>query len=430
MSRDDASLRVLVALSALMVMLSFTSVTQAVVIQGVKQIRITDNDGNWFYLEEVNLFNTAGVDVASTTFGNAVKTSGTPNFAPGFGSAAAGAIDGIVGGCCGTGTHSPSISAVPAHNYTINLPYSQDIDAANFPMQIFNRTDGCCPERAENFNIEFLDLAGNPIAINNGSGGSTTSLAINGPASFATHFPLGGGTLAINGLSNQPATQILVGLQNATSQAAQTGFGGLTPDKMIDGSLAAQNGWGNGPPGGSFSSNVAVFETADDITADITKLEFRIDFAAFADHGLGKFRLSLTTDDRSDFADGLFQGGDVTANWIEITPESATAASGAILTIGLDNTIEFTSDPLLFNPTTDSYVIKASTTVRGITGFRLEAIQDPSLPVNGPGLSNSNGNFVVSEFTVLATRITIPEPTSIALLGVAGLALMRRRRLA
>src|SRR5690606_1087435 len=101
-----------------------------------------------------------------------------------------------------------------------------------------------------------------------------------------------------------------------------------------------------------------------------------------------------------------------------------------ILQINADNTIQFVSDPLTFNPATDSYIIKASTWISGITGFRLEAIQDPSLPVNGPGLSNGNGNFVVSEFTVLATRIDVPEPASAALLGMAGLALLRRRRAA
>lgn len=431
MLRIQSLMGAVTALGVAMVLALGSSTAQAVVIQGVKQIRITDNDGNWFYLEEVNLFNVAGADVASTNFGGLVKTTAAANFAPGFGSTVNGAIDGVVGACCGTGTHSPTISAVPAHNYTITLPYSQNIDAATLPMQVFNRTDGCCPERAMNFNIEFLALNGTPIAISDGAGGSTTSLAIN-PSKFATTFGAGGGTLVINGLKDQPATQILVGLQNATSQAAQTGFGGLTPDKMIDGITGTQSGWGNGDPGANFGNNVAVFETVDNIGGDITKLEFKIDFSSFGDHALGKFRLSLTTDNRANFADGLFQGGDVTANWVEIKPETATAASGALLRIEGDNTIEFASDPLLFNPTTDIYTITATTTLRNITGFRLEAIEDTFLPGgNGPGLANGNGNFVVSEFQVLATQITIPEPVSASLLALGGMMLgMRRRRVA
>jgi len=417
------------AFLALMFVLLTSASASAVVIQGVKQIRITDNNGNWFYLEEVNVFNTAGADVASTSFGaTALKTFGTPNFTPAFGSTTQGAINDVVSACCGNGTHSNSASAVPAHNYTITLPYSQDIDAATFPIEIHNRQDGCCPDRAENVDIQFLDVTGNPIAFNDGSGNPTTTLSINGSADFATNFSAGGGTLVVNGLMNQGITPIKVGLQNATSQASQTGFGGLTPDKVLDGITNAQNGWGNGPPGGSFSSNVAVFETVDDLGGEQTDLTFTLDFSSFADHALGHFRLSATTDDRSTFADGVFQGGDVTANWIELTPTSATASSGAELTILPDNSILFTSNPLTLNPGTDVYTITAHTTLQNITGFRLEALQDASLPFNGPGLSNSNGNFVLTEFMVLATVRPIPEPASVSLVGLAALALVRRRR--
>jgi hypothetical protein len=45
----------------------------------------------------------------------------------------------------------------------------------------------------------------------------------------------------------------------------------------------------------------------------------------------------------------------------------------------------------------DTYTIVADTELQGITGIRLEALADSSLPAGGPGRAQ-NGNFVVSEF--------------------------------
>ena len=75
----------------------------------------------------------------------------------------------------------------------------------------------------------------------------------------------------------------------------------------------------------------------------------------------------------------------------------------------------------------DLYTIEAMTTLTGITGFRLEALFDTSLPLGGPGRAN-NGNFVLTEFTVDAAPV--PEPAacaSLSVLGLAGFAAWRRR---
>jgi hypothetical protein len=45
-----------------------------------------------------------------------------------------------------------------------------------------------------------------------------------------------------------------------------------------------------------------------------------------------------------------------------------------------------------------AYTVIADTALTGITGVRLEALKDPSLPFDGPGMQTVNGNFVVSEF--------------------------------
>jgi hypothetical protein len=53
-------------------------------------------------------------------------------------------------------------------------------------------------------------------------------------------------------------------------------------------------------------------------------------------------------------------------------------------------------------PQTDVYTLTATTTLTGITGLRLEAMTDDSLPRKGPG-RGQGGNFVISELRVTAT---------------------------
>ena len=138
---------------------------------------------------------------------------------------------------------------------------------------------------------------------------------------------------------------------------------------------------------------------------------------------LGHFRLSVTTDDRSTFCDGLPTGGDVTANWTVLDPSSLSTSSGEILTDLPDHSI-MVSGPLL---NTDVFTITAPTTLAGITGIRLEALTDPSLPFNGPGRQPDNGNFVLSEFSV--SIAPIPEPSALALLTDGILLCATRRRI-
>ena len=135
---------------------------------------------------------------------------------------------------------------------------------------------------------------------------------------------------------------------------------------------------------------------------------------------LGRFRLSFTTDNRSLFADGLSSGGDVTANWVELTPLSANSLNGSAMTIQGDNSILVSTAS---TPTTDTYTIVAETTATGITGFRLEAISDSSLPTQGPGRAD-DGNFVLSELTIDA--MAVPEPSAVLLLALGGWLLRRR----
>jgi hypothetical protein len=146
-----------------------------------------------------------------------------------------------------------------------------------------------------------------------------------------------------------------------------------------------------------------------------TELTFTLTSGGFGTHTLGRFRISATEDDRSEFADGLNGGGDVTANWSVLDFDSFTSdnpgtsftelADGSLLAAGASNAVEV-------------YTLSAETPLRAITGFRIEMIEDPSLPgSNGPGRAG-NGNFVLLEFEVGHAPLAVPEPSGILLAGI------------
>ncbi|MDO8544904.1 MAG: PSD1 and planctomycete cytochrome C domain-containing protein [Opitutaceae bacterium] len=57
-------------------------------------------------------------------------------------------------------------------------------------------------------------------------------------------------------------------------------------------------------------------------------------------------------------------------------------------------------------PDRDTYTITVHTRLTGITGFKLEALADPSLPGNGPGRGDAERpNFVLNNFRVTAARV-------------------------
>ena len=54
-------------------------------------------------------------------------------------------------------------------------------------------------------------------------------------------------------------------------------------------------------------------------------------------------------------------------------------------------------------PDRDTYIVKVTTKLTGITGFKLEALTDPSLPGRGPGRGDAaRPNFILNTFTVTA----------------------------
>lgn len=403
--------RFLASFAALVAVLFMAASPSHGLTTNVRSIVITNNQNDWFYLEEVTAI-AGGVDRASD-FAGATESQ---NFTPAFGSIDTGAINDVVAGCCGNGVHSDA----PGIGKAITVTFNKQFDLSQ--LTLHGRQDNCCPERLDNVVVSYFDGP-------NGTGNLITSQNVLNAGQLQIPNTALGFTFATAAGAGVAATgPFQVALTNATSLKAQTGFGGLTPDKAIDGIVNVQSGWGNGTPGGDFGPNTAVFETFENVGGNQgSKLTFSLNFSSFGDHALGKFRLSATTDNRSLFADGLFQGGDVTANWFVLNPTTATSTSGNILNILPDGSILVTD---LANPTTDIYTINVTTLVTGITGFRIEALQDFTLPFNGPGLANGNGNFVMTEFQVLALEVNIPEPTTAALALLGGLAMLRRRRIA
>ena len=79
--------------------------------------------------------------------------------------------------------------------------------------------------------------------------------------------------------------------------------------------------------------------------------------------------------------------------WTPLTPLKAAATNGVVLKMQPDGSV-LASGP---NPQQASYTITLATTMTGITGVRLEALPDPSLPRGGPG-RDGYGHFRVTGF--------------------------------
>lgn len=210
-----------------------------------------------------------------------------------------------------------------------------------------------------------------------------------------------------------------VALQNGTGTYSQNFTGMWLASSVIDGSYSNLNGWAvYRPNDGSTLAETAVFETVTDLTAPALQFDMHQLHTNNQRHLLGRFRWSYTTDNRADFADGLQNGGDVTANWTVMMPTSVTAPAGMTSTILGDGSVRMAG-----SNGTAVYNVLYNMPVTGVTGFRIEAMEDSLLPSNGPGLFPTNGNFVLTEVDVQV----VPEPATMIAMG-AGLLLAARRR--
>jgi hypothetical protein len=94
--------------------------------------------------------------------------------------------------------------------------------------------------------------------------------------------------------------------------------------------------------------------------------------------------------------------------WTSLVPSHAAATNGAQLTIGRDASV-VASGP---NPQITTYTVQTTTTATGITGLRLEALLDPSLPKQGPG-RDPYGHFRVTSLRVFTSPLNDPAKRSL-----------------
>ncbi|MBS0211311.1 MAG: DUF1553 domain-containing protein [Planctomycetes bacterium] len=94
--------------------------------------------------------------------------------------------------------------------------------------------------------------------------------------------------------------------------------------------------------------------------------------------------------------------------WITVRPAAIKIASAANTPAGTakvqaDRSIVVDTKPEFRG----SYVVEISTHLRNITGIRLEALADTSIPSGGPG--RAGGNFVLTEFVVNSSPLADPK---------------------
>ena len=243
---------------------------------------------------------------------------------------------------------------------------------------------------------------------------------------IAVNATLLGFVVCIFSLVPSAARAALIQLQNGTATFSQLINGGpFTPAHAVDG-LNDSNGWAIAVSqvADGTSAQTAVWETEADLAAG--DLMITMNFLHWnPEHLLGRFRFSVTTDDRSTFADGLHTGGDVGANWTVLSTPAVSGPAGMTFTTLGDQSI-LAGGVIAAQ---GSYTVTYSTGISGITGLRLEALEDPSLPGgNGPGLHPANGNFALNEMTLQGTLVPVPPAVWLFGSGLIGLIGLARRK--
>lgn len=217
-------------------------------------------------------------------------------------------------------------------------------------------------------------------------------------------------SVAALGLSAGLAQAATVTLTNPQATYSQSGFNVAA---AIDGSMVNNTGWAISS---SIVSQSATFDAVDPVVNPAgTLFTFTLSqlFPSPDMHTIGKFKISVTSDN-STWND--LTGVTFAANPAELP--ASIAGDGTILLNGS------------YRPSTSVYTVTGKTNLPKVTGFKLDVMEDATLPHNGPGRQPTNGNFVLTEFQVDATPIPLPSAAwaGMALMGGLGVARRLRRR--
>ena len=101
--------------------------------------------------------------------------------------------------------------------------------------------------------------------------------------------------------------------------------------------------------------------------------------------------------------DAAFAAAQHDAKWKPLKPAKVASAKNAKLAIQGDGSV-LASGKATEN---DTYSVTVTNALSGVTGLRLEALPDASLPANGPGRA-ANGNFILSEVVATVQRVKGP----------------------
>lgn len=132
-----------------------------------------------------------------------------------------------------------------------------------------------------------------------------------------------------------------------------------------------------------------IAERTEAIKPERTRLEAeRAKRVAAAEKALSEAQANLITTTEKRFADAS------NVEWHPLSATELSASNKAVLTPQADRSIRASG-----NADKGIYTIKMPTTLKQITGFRLETLPAADLPAGGPGLPD-NGNFVVTELVI------------------------------
>ncbi len=213
-----------------------------------------------------------------------------------------------------------------------------------------------------------------------------------------------------------------ISLREATSTWTQQCDGRWSPAGMIDRNPGT--GWAIGncyAPGDRTMGEAIVFESIPTSSLfAVTRVRIRIHTGGYhaccggGNLSLGAFRLSVTDDSQSRFANGAPVNGAVAADWYTLIPDTLVAKPADAWgrpVAGADPSLSLLDDDVILasgaNPTCAWYTIEADLPFDSFTGIRVEVIDfngsslapENGLPTGGPG-RHSNGNMLIRQMTV------------------------------